>query len=179
MKFAAPFFAILLAAAPARPADPPPLVERALPEIKASVKIPEGWHVRQDSEDGVVVYQITRESTESDGGIFLVGFTLSVTPDVPGRLQMPPSQYAVDLLNFSVEEGGTVDSVDKPPFKVITTAYSVEGEGGDVTVTDVATANDKTGTLYFLAWQNPKAEEAAVAPLREAVLGSLKFDPAF
>lgn len=179
MKLLLTAFACAALASAVLGGDPPALAEQPLKEIKAAVKIPEGWHIRTDSDEGVVVYQITREAMDAAEGTFLVGFTLSVTPDVPGRLQVPPSQYAADLLNFSVEEGGTVDSEDKPPFKIIKTSYAVEGETGDVSVTDVATANDKTGTLYFLAWQNPKSEEAAVAAVREAVLASLKFDPSF
>ena len=46
-------------------------------------------------------------------------------------------------------------------------------------VINLAKANDSTGTLYFATWQSPENEEPQLEKLREAVLASLKFDPAF
>ena len=156
-------------------AEPPVLEERPLSTIKASVKVPPEWKLTESSEDGVVVYQITREA--KDG--FAAGITISVTPDVPGRAQVSPSQYASDLLSFSVEEGGTVETVAQPPFKVISTQYNIDGEDIALSIKDVARANDSTGTLYFVAWQSPKSEENEIKELREQVLASFKFDPKF
>ncbi len=157
----------------------PVLKDLPLPAVKASVRIPEAWHVREDNEDGVIVYQISREEISEGGATFLVGFTLTVTPDVPGRAMMAPSKYAAELLSFSVEDGGTVETTLKDPFQILRTEYSVEGDTGAVKIVDVATANDKTGTLYFFAWQNPEAEAEVISKLREEVISSLKFDPAF
>lgn len=157
----------------------PALKDLPLPAVKASVRIPEKWHVHEDNEDGVIVYQVSREEISGDGATFIVGFTLTVTPDVPGRAMMAPSKYAAELLSFSVEDGGKVDTTQKDPFQILRTEYSVEGDTGAVKIVDVAMANDKTGTLYFFAWQNPESEAEAVSKLREEVIASLTFDPAF
>lgn len=158
-------------------AEDPVLKDLPLPAVKASVQIPEKWHVREDNEDGVIVYQVSREEISEEGATFLVGFTLTVTPDVPGRAMMSPSKYAAELLSFSVEDGGKVATTTKDPFQILRTEYSVEGDTGAVHIVDVATANDKTGTLYFFAWQNPQAETDS--KLREEVISSLKFDTSF
>jgi hypothetical protein len=171
--------ALLAASFGSLAAADPALKDLPLTAVKASVRIPETWHVREDNEDGVIVYQITREKISEDGATFLVGFTLTVTPDVPGRAMMSPSKYAAELLSFSVEDGGKVDTTLKDPFQILRTEYSVEGDTGAVKIVDVATANDKTGTLYFFAWQNPEAESEAVSKLREEVISSLKFDSSF
>lgn len=158
-------------------AEPPALEKRPLSAIKATVKVPTDWQLTESTEDGVVVYQITREA--KDDSNFSVGMTISVTPDVPGRAQVSPSQYAADLLAFSVEEGGTVETVDRPPFKVISTQYHVDGEEAALAIKDVATANDSTGTLYFVAWQSPQSEEKEIQALRDQILDSFAFDPKF
>ncbi|MEX1118050.1 MAG: hypothetical protein WEB60_04570, partial [Terrimicrobiaceae bacterium] len=97
----------LLLGLPAMAAEPP-LKKFPLTAVKGSLLIPEGWHVKEDNEEGVFVYQISREQLSETGGAYSVGLTLSVTPDVPGRAQMSPSKYAAELLAFSVEDGGTV-----------------------------------------------------------------------
>lgn len=155
-------------------AQEPALKELPLPAAKATIQIPEGWHVREDNEEGVIVYQITREQISPETGTFLVGFTLSITPDVPGRAQMTPSQYARELLSFSVEDGGTIVENKNDALTTFRTEYSIEGEGGTMQIVDLATANDTTGTLYFIAWQAPDSESEALKPLREKILSSLQ-----
>ncbi len=154
-----------------------PLKELPLTTAKASMQIPEGWHVKEDNEEGVIVYQISREEISDAAGTYSVGLTLSVTPDVPGRAQMSPSKYAAELLAFSVEDGGTVTETKAAPFHTLRTEYAVEGEAGHLRIVDVATANDTTGTLYFFAWQAPDIEAEALTNLREKIIASLKFDP--
>ncbi len=170
-------FTILLLLALPAVATEPPLKELPLPAVKASLQIPEGWHVKEDNEEGVIVYQISREEITETGGTYSVGLTLSVTPDVPGRAQMSPSKYAAELLAFSVEDGGAVKQSKSEPFLTLRTEYAVEGEAGHLRIVDVATANDTTGTLYFLAWQAPDTEAEPLSELREKIIASLKFDP--
>ena len=57
--------------------------------------------------------------------------------------------------------------------------YTIESDQGNIKVINLAKANDSTGTLYFATWQSPEQEEPQLEKLREAVLASLKFDPAF
>lgn len=161
-------------------AEDPVLEEKRIESIKASLLVPAGWHMREDSEEGVTVTQITREKVSGGNDSFLVGLTLSVTPDVPGRTQTKPSQYAADLLAFSVEDsGGKILTTEAAPMKVLRTEYTVDADGGRMSIVDVATANDTTGTLYFLAWQCPESEVEALSALREKIIASLKFDPSF
>jgi hypothetical protein len=83
----------------------PVLKEQALPAIKGSILLPDGWHMKEESEDGVIVYQISREKTETEEEIFSTGLILSVTTKVPDRASMKPSEYAHDLLTSAQEEG--------------------------------------------------------------------------
>ena len=84
----------------------PTLKEHALPAIKGSILLPDGWNLKEEAEDGVTVYQISREKGESEEEIFSTGLILSVTTKVPDRASMKPSEYARDLLTSAQEEGG-------------------------------------------------------------------------
>jgi hypothetical protein len=171
--------AAILAACLPQPAlaEEPELKEHHFEQVGVKAHIPAAWHVREDSEDGVVVYQITRERLDGAGAEYAVGLTLSVTPDIPSRAGIKPGQYAGDLLSFAVEDGGTVVREDKPPFSILRAEYSVDGDAGPVGIVDLAAANDTTGTLYFIAWQCPQSEADALAPLRDKILASFVFDP--
>jgi hypothetical protein len=157
------------------------LKEQPLPEIKATMLIPEGWFTKADSEDGVTVYQITREKAENEGDVFSAGLILSVTSKVPERASLKPSEYASDLLSSAQDEGdgAQLQKTEEGPFQSFRLEYTIESEDGNIKVINLAKANDSTGTLYFATWQSPEKEESQLKPVREAVLGSLKFDPTF
>ena len=99
------FLLIILFTAAALLAEQPALKEQRLPEIKATISIPEGWFSKEESDDGVTVYQITREKAENEGDVFSAGLILSVTNKVPERASIRPSEYARDLLSAAQDEG--------------------------------------------------------------------------
>jgi hypothetical protein len=161
--------------------EQPALKEQALPAIKATMLVPEGWHIKEQSEDGVTVYQITREKAEAEGDIFSAGLILSVTTKVPDRASMKPSEYANDLLTSEHEEGDGAKLVktEEGPLRCLRLDYTIESDQGNIKVVNLAKANDNTGTLYFATWQSPETEEPKLKELRESVLSSIKLDPSF
>ena len=163
------------------PAQPAALKEQSLPEIKAKMLIPEGWFTKGQSEDGVTVYQISREKAESEEDVFSAGLILSVTNKVPDRASMRPSEYASDLLSSAQDEGDgpKLERTEEGPLQCFRLEYTIESDEGNIKVVNVAKANDETGTLYFATWQSPEKEEPQLKDLREAILASLAFDPTF
>ena len=161
--------------------EQPALKEQALPTVKASILLPDGWHIKEQSEDGVTVYQMSREKAEAEGAIFSTGLILSVTTKVPDRASIKPSEYANDLLTSAQEEGdgAQLEKSREGPFETLRVEYTIESEDGNIKVINLAKANDETGTLYFATWQSPEKEESALKPLRESVLSSIKLDPSF
>jgi hypothetical protein len=157
------------------------LKEQALSAIKAKMLVPEGWFMKEESDDGVTVYQVSREKAESEEDVFSAGLILSVTNKVPDRASMKPSEYASDLLSSAQDEGdgAKLQSTEEGPFQCLRLEYTIESDQGNIKVINVAKANDSTGTLYFATWQSPEKEEPQLRELREAVLSSLKFDPTF
>lgn len=158
----------------------PALKEQALPAIKGSILLPDGWHMKEESEDGVTVYQLSREK-EAGEEIFSTGLILSVTTKVPDRASMKPSEYANDLLTSAQEEGdgAKLEKTQEGPLECLRLEYTIESEEGNIKVINLAKANDATGTLYFATWQSAEKEEPALKPVREAVLSSMKLDPSF
>lgn len=159
----------------------PALKEQALPAIKAKMLLPDGWFMKEQSEDGVTVYQISREKAEGEGDIFNAGLILSVTTKVPDRASVKPSQYASDLLSSAQEEGdgAKLEKTEEGPLQCLRVEYTIESDQGNIKVINLAKANDDTGTLYFATWQSPEKEEPQLKDLREAVLTSIKLDPSF
>lgn len=158
--------------------DPPVLEEKPLPEIKGSITLPKEWFVKTDKEDDVVIYQFSREKPSETG--FATGLILTVTPKVTERTEMKPSQYGVEMLMATLEDGAPkIDPVKEGAIESYRASHTIEGENGNVEMINIAKANDGTGTLYFLTWQAPAAEEESVKDLREKILSSLKLDPSF
>lgn len=170
-------------------AEEPALKEQPLTTIKASISLPEGWFIKEDTDDGVSVYQMTREKIQNEGDTFTLGLILTVTPKVPARAEMKPSEYANELLSSGADDAQDVKTSEDGPFKNFQTEYSIESDPGDgdsktksndgLTVVNVAKANDGTGTLYFITWENPSKDNEKYALLRAKILASLKLDPAF
>jgi hypothetical protein len=159
----------------------PALKEQTLPAIKGSILLPDGWHMKEEAEDGVTVYQISRDKAEGGEEIFSTGLILSVTTKVPDRASMKPSEYANDLLTSAQEEGdgAKLEKTQEGPLECLRLEYTIESEEGPIKVINLAKANDATGTLYFATWQSAEKEEPALKPVREAVLSSIKLDPSF
>jgi hypothetical protein len=159
----------------------PALKEQTLPAIKGSILLPDGWHLKEESEDGVTVYQISRDKAEGEEEIFGTGLILSVTTKVPDRASMKPSEYANDLLTSAQEEGdgAKLEKTQEGPLECLRLEYTIDSEEGPIKVINLAKANDATGTLYFATWQSAEKEESALKEVRETVLSSIKLDPSF
>ena len=172
------FIALLTTAAFAQE---PAMKKQDLTAIKGSIELPEGWFLKEDTEDGVSIYQITREKTEKEGDTFTAGLILTVTPKVQERTGESPSAYAKDILPSSPDEPGgkELQMTEEGPLKCFRTEYDIEGEGGNIKVVNLAKANDGTSTLYFITWQSPEAEDKKLKDVREKIFSSLTVDPAY
>lgn len=157
----------------------PPLRDEPLADVKASLQIPADWKVTSESEDGVFVYHLVRlaKTGESDGH----PITLSVTTKVPERAEQSPAEYAAALLDMSQDDGpaAPVQKVEVGGLPALRTEYQFDGDAGKMRAVNVAVPNDKTGTLYFFAWQAPLDEPLEFEALREKVVVSAKLDPGF
>lgn len=175
------FLALTLLLATTALAQEPALQKQDLSAIKGSILMPKDWHFQESTDEGVTIYQITREKVEEDGGFFTAGLILTVTPKVPERAGESASEYAADILPSAPDEPGgkELQKTEEGGLKVFRTEYVIEGETENIQILNLAKANDATGTLYFFTWQSPQSEDAGLKELREKILGSLVIDPAF
>ena len=170
---------LILLSATAAWAGETALHEQTLQEVKATIQLPEGWASVMESEDGVFVYHLQKggKSSEPDP----LAITLSVTTKIPDRTTQSPSAYAAALIDMSQDEGPNSPiqkgEIDKLPS--LRSEYDFESDKGKMRAVNIAIPNDKTGTLYFFAWQAPINEPAESEAVRDKIVGSVKFDPAF
>ncbi|MDX2079901.1 MAG: hypothetical protein SFU53_03890 [Terrimicrobiaceae bacterium] len=166
----------LFLAAPAVFAEESQLTDHPLQDVKAALQIPAGWESTKEAEDGVYVYQFGKGKGPGSTSV-----TLSVTTGVPDRTGQPPSEYAAALIDMSQDEGSesTVQKGEFQGMKSLRVEYDFDCETGRMHAVNVAIANDKTGTLYFFAWQTPLDESVEMEAIREKILTSARFDPAF
>ena len=171
-------FLVLLTAAAAWAAEPA-LHEQPLPEVKATIQIPEGWTSSTESDEGVFVYHLGKagHAVESDP----LAVTLSVTTKVPDRTTQTPSQYAAALIDMSQDDGpnSPVQKSELNGLPSLRSEYSFESDKGKMRAVNIAIPNDKTGTLYFFAWQAPMDEPVEAEAIRDKIVASLKLDPNF
>lgn len=160
---------LLMAITPVTASDADSLAARKLDSIGAAISLPAGWKLTEEVDDGVVVVRNEGDSP---------AFSITMTPDIPGRAGMKPSEYAAELLAFATDEGGQITKLHDSAFLKLRVTYSFDSDGDRVSVTDMVAANDKTGTLYFLAWQVAESKARQYEPLRDAILASLQLDPA-
>ena len=155
------------------------LHEQPLPEIRASIQLPEGWASAVESDEGVFVYHLQKgaRSGEPDS----LAITLSITTKVPERTTQSPSQYAAALIDMSQDDGpnSPIQKAELNGLPSLRSEYHFESDKGKMRAVNIAIPNDKTGTLYFFAWQAPMDEPATAEEIRDKVVASLKFDPAF
>ncbi|MFZ4597753.1 MAG: hypothetical protein ACOYNN_03835 [Terrimicrobiaceae bacterium] len=152
------------------------MTDHPLPDVKASLQIPEGWTSTTESEDGVYVYHFSKGSADASTSI-----TLSVTTKVPDRTGQTPGEYAAALIDMSKDEGVTSNVLtgDFKGLKSLRSEYDFESDAGKMRAVNIALSNDKSGTLYFFAWQSPLNESAEFEAIREKILSSAQFDPSF
>ena len=155
------------------------LRDHPLPDVKATIQIPEGWTETPESDDGVFVYHFVKPG--KPGAAELASMTLSVTTKVPERTEQSPAAYAASLVDMSQDDGpaAPVQKGQISNMPSLRSEYDFDGDAGKMRAVNIAIPNDKTGTLYFFAWQSPMEEALELEAIREKILTSVKFDPAF
>lgn len=157
----------------------PTFQAECLADVKASLVLPSGWQVTSESEDGVFVYHLGKLA--ATGASDEHPITLSVTTKVPERTEQSPTQYAAALLDISQDDipSPPVQKIEVGGLPALRSEYQFDGGTGKMRAVNVAVPNDKTGTLYFFAWQAPIDEPLEIEALREKIVMSAKIDPGF
>lgn len=130
-------------------------------EINGTFLLPWGWYFKKRVEGQTYGYYFTRENIE-EWGVFSTGLSINVIPNIPKKNNMLPSVYAGSFIEAAVRQ----KEIYKQPWQETLASLPAFGVvllnpdplGGDFISYNLAIANDRTGTLYLLAFES-KAEE--------------------
>ena len=108
-----------------------------------------------ESDEGVFVYHLQKgaHSAEPESP----AITFSVTTKVPERTTQSPAEYAAALIDMSQDDGpnSPIQKAETSGLPSLRSEYHFESDKGKMRAVNIAIPNDKTGTLYFFAWQTP------------------------
>ena len=157
------------------------LVPRAIPEIHATICIPEDWALVQGSllDGGVLL--ATKEKIASEADTWSTGLSMSIDRNGAKDSDQKASVYALAMAREALEKAGEEASPlresQEGAFHNIRFYFPVQGDQS-LMVTEEMRANDSTGTVAVILWQMPKDETGSLEALKDSILTSLKLDPA-
>jgi len=156
------------------------LVPHAIPEIHATICIPEDWSLLQGNllDGGVLL--ATKEKIASEDDIWATGLSMSIDRNGAKDSDQKASVYALTMAREALEKAGEEASPLKESlegvFHVIRFDFPVQGDQS-LLVTEELRANDGTGTVAVILWQMPKDAPHPLEGLRDSILTNLKLDP--
>lgn len=141
-----------------------------VPEVKAAVLVPIGWHFKVDKRGATVGYFVTRESIDATGQ-FETGLTVNV-------VRRPEATDAADFASEFLSRfaaGKTVLrtwDVSQGPF----VGHGCRVEDSVSVLHVLAFANPKTNTFYFVMFEAPKATWNEAWRIGERIVKMLYID---
>ena len=152
-----------------------------LPEAKAALLLPVGWHYRAKGTRVAPTYYLTQEAV-GESSEFATGLSLQVVRKATARTRHPAAEYAGLLLmrtGFGPGRQRLADTATVAgPWHYWAVRYrEVTPDAEARIIYQLALANAKTDTLYLLTFESPEKEWPAAWALgavmvREWVLDS-------
>jgi len=183
------FLILLLLAVPAAAqrydlklvAPPAGFAWQPLPEVKAAVLLPTGWHYRVEGTKSSPTYYLTQEVV-GESGEFATGLSLQVVRQAKTKTRHPAVEYA-GLLQLRAGFGpgrqrlADTSAIAGPWHRWAVRYREAAPDAEPRIVYQLALANARTDTLYLLTFESPEKEWAeawalGVVMVREWVLDS-------
>ena len=151
-----------------------------LPEAKAALPLPAGWHYRAEGTKAAPTYYLTQEPI-GESGEFTTGLSVQVVRKATARTRHAAPEYA-ELLLLRTGFG--------PGQQVLDKATAVEGawhhravryrearpDADARIVYQLALANARTDTLYLLTFESPEPDWAAAWALGQVMVREWVLD---
>ena len=164
-----------------RLADPPAaFVWQPLPEIKAALLLPAGWHYRAEGTKAAPTYYLTQEPV-GESGEFVTGLSLQVVRKAKTQTRRPAAEYA-ELLMLRAGFGTGRQRLENAaaaegPWHRWTVRYRETAPDAEPRIVyQLALANAKTDTLYLLTFESPEKEWAEAWPVGEVMVREWALD---
>ncbi|HDP89577.1 MAG TPA: hypothetical protein ENN42_06425 [Thioalkalivibrio sp.] len=149
-----------LAEGPELPPAPQGYSWKQLEPVDAHVLIPEGWHFRQEENDGTLAYFVTETAIEP-GELFDVGLSVNVVPQLKARTrQHDAPTYAQAYIQqcARTHAGAEAWQFEQAPFVGYGCEFTTEPKPGhEITMYMLALGNRQTDTLYVMWFEAPAA----------------------
>ena len=152
-----------------------------LPETKAALLLPVGWHYQAEGTKAAPVYYLTQEPM-GESGEFRTGLSLQVVRKATTRTRHPAAEYAQLLMlrtGFGPGRQRLADTAAAvgPWHRWAVRYREATPDAEPRMVYQMAVANAKTDTLYLLSFESPEQDWPAAWALgrlmvREWVLDS-------
>ena len=152
-----------------------------LPEAKAALPLPAGWHYRAEGSKAAPTYYLTREAV-GESGEFSTGLSVQVVRKATARTRHPAVEYAGLLMlrtGFGPGQQRLADtaSVAGPWHRWAVRYREAAPDAEPRIIYQLALANARTDTLYLLTFESPEQDWAEAWALgavmvREWVLDS-------
>jgi len=162
------------------PAPPEGYTWHKLDIIKASLLVPDGWHVKHQGTGDKNLWAISKEDIDKNGS-FETGLTFISTQNVSTKPQgkVPPSKFAAAMLKemkkkcpLERESSGL-----QGPFYTVRYQYIDAPKGKTaIRIYNLLMANDKTGTLYQVVYEAPLNEWDDAWRIGEPILKKILID---
>ena len=167
------------------PVAPKGYVWQEFKEVHAAILKPKRWHTSKVILDNHSIFRLTRERVSADQE-FLTGLTLHVFQDVPGVMDMSPSQLAEKYLSdYAMDKQALEVFVPKVSGNMIQSGgtyrnrMKLKGKTRVFKIHITALANDESGTLYLLVYACPVSQWDKFLDTIITVGSDVMLDPAF
>jgi len=170
--------AAMSAAAAEAPSAPPGFAWTRLPEIRAEILKPSAWTLDHQRKGASETYRLEAPKKE---GAPAVALDINWVGEVAKQTGMLPSKYAAGLVaeasqNHKIleRESGTIGSRASVAFR-----FADSGPGRDgMMVRYQIVANDRTGSLYVMAFEAPSREWTNAWKAGSVMMDRIRLDPA-
>ena len=151
-----------------------------LPDAKAALLLPAGWHYRAEGTTAAPTYYLTQEPL-GESGEFATGLSLQVVRRAKTQTRHPAPEYAELLMlraGFGPGRQRLADtSAVAGPWHRWAVRYRETAPDADARIIyQLALANAKTDTLYLLTFESPEKDWAEAWALGEVMVRELVLD---
>ena len=182
------FLILLLLAVPAAAqrydlklaAPPAGFAWQPLPQAKAAVLLPAGWHYRAEGTRAAPTYYLTPEAV-GESGEFAMGLSLQVVRKATARTRHSAAEYA-ELLMLRTGFGPGRQRLEKTSsvegaWHCRTVRYREAAPDDEARIIyQLALANARTDTLYLLTFESPEKDWPAAWVLGEVMVREWVLD---
>lgn len=159
------------------PAAPAGFTWSRLAEIRADLLVPTGWKLSRQKKGDSETYHLAGPKAGAGAG---AAFDINWVPEVTKKTAMSPSKYAAGLVSAASDSHKLLDkkSSSTGVFATASFRYADSGKGRDgMMVSYEFLANDRTGSLYIVAFEAPAATWADAWAIGKVLFENLRLDP--